>query len=232
MESERKQLPPYLPYKTFLTFLDHLKAIGVPSHIDKSVMASMSGAVQSWLKSALRYMALINAADEPQESLVRLVNSAGEERKALLRTLFKQSYGFLDGKIDLANTTPTKLRAAVVELGASGETVDKIIAFMIAMAKDANVTLSKLLTTRAPAVRKPRKPKPSTPGRPDEDDEDDDDPPAANHAMREVNLPKSGGTLMLSGTINIFQLVGDERKLVFDLIDRMMAFEETQETSE
>src|SRR5688572_30137876 len=122
-ESERKPLPPYLPYRTFCTFLDHLRAIGTPSHIDKSVMPQFSGAMQSWLKSALRYMKLINKDDSPDPMLDRLAKSQGEERKAILAKLFRSSYSFLDGKIDLKNTTPQKLRTAVIDLGATGDTV-------------------------------------------------------------------------------------------------------------
>jgi hypothetical protein len=225
MADERKPLPPYPPYRTFLTFLDHLRAIGVPSHIDKSVMTSLSGGMQSWLKASLRYMKLIDANDVPTPRLVKLVDSEGEERKALLLELFKSSYGFLDGKVDLKNTTPQKLRSAIVDLGAQGETVEKIMAFMIAMAKDANVPLSTLLTQRAPSVRKPRA-KTTPKKEPDYVPEDDEEDIPTTTAMKSITLPKSGGIVTLSGDINLFELVGAERDLVFKLIDTMREFEE------
>jgi hypothetical protein len=232
-EAARPPLPPYMPYKSLGTFFDHLRAIGIPSHIDRSVMASMSGAMQSWLKATLRYLRLIDAEDVPQPRLVKLVQAQGDERKVLLLELFNESYGFLNGKIELKNTTPQKLRAAIVELGAQGETVEKIMAFMIAMAKDAGVPLSKLLTTRAPSVRRPR-PKPTvsrdTHDEPDHDDDgDENDQDAAGAAMKTITLPNSGGTLTLSGNLNLFALVGAERDLVFALIDTMRKFEEAQE---
>jgi hypothetical protein len=229
MTEDRKPLPPYMPYRTFLTFLDHLKAIGIPSHIDKSVMATLSGAMQSWLKSALKFMQLVDAADVPTARLTALVNASGEQRQALLLQLFKTSYSFLDGKIDLKNTTPQKLRTAIVELGAQGETVEKIMAFMIAFAKDAKVPLSVLLTQRAPAVRRPRikttQPKPPIN---DDDDADEDDDDTAVAAMKTIELPNAGGSLTLSGNINLFALTGAERELVFALIDTMSAFEAKQ----
>jgi hypothetical protein len=226
MTDERKPLPPYVPYRTFLTFLDHLRAIGMPSHIDKSVMTSLSGGMQSWLKASLRYMKLIDAEDVPDQRLAKLAKAQGDERKALLLDLFKSSYAFLDGQIDLKNTTPQKLRTAIVDLGAQGETVEKIMAFMIAMAKDASVPLSKLLTTRAPSVRKPRAKQPTrTPAQDDEDNEDEDDGGQPEGAMKTISLPKAGGSLTLSGNINLFALTGDERTLVFTLIDTMNAFE-------
>lgn len=235
-DTPRKPLPPYMPYKTFITFLDHLRAIGIPSHIDKSVMSNLSGGMQSWMKAALKYMDLITTDDTPTKRLEELVAAQGDQRKALLVNVFEETYAFLEGKVDLKNTTPVKLREAVVAAGATGETVEKIIAFMVSMAKDAGIPLSKLLTTRAPSVRRNRqKSAPSRNGQEaqelDDDDDDTVDSPAAN-AMKVVALPKSGGTLTLSGNINLFALVGTERDFVFALIDTMRKFEEAQEGPE
>lgn len=226
-EADRKPLPPYLPYKTFTSFLDQLRNVGMPSHIDKSVMTSMSGAMQSWLKSALRYMRLVDADDAPDPRLVKLVNSKGDDRKAALMTLFKSSYAFLDGKVDLSNTTPQKLRTTVVDLGASGETADKIMAFMIAFGKDAGMTLSPHLLKRAAPQRRPRQKPPTAAGHDHADADASGDEPsvAGSSAMKTLTLPKAGGTLTLSGNINLFSLTGDERALVFALIDLMNEFE-------
>jgi hypothetical protein len=43
-----------------------------------------------------------------------------------------------------------------------------------------------------------------------------------------IKLPKAGGSLTLSGDINLFTLAGAERDLVFALIDKMKEFEEKQ----
>jgi hypothetical protein len=232
-DAERKLLPPYMPYKTFGTFLDHLRAIGMPSHIDKSVMSNLSGGMQSWLRAALRYMDLIDAEGVPTPALEQLAKAQGEARKVLLVDLFRKTYRFLNGKIDLKNTTPVKLRQAVIEEGAQGETVEKIVAFLVAMAKDAGVPMSPLLLKRAAPVRRPR-PKPQAPQRqttPDDDDDDTDGQPDSA-AMKTIALPQSGGTITLMGDINVFELVGAERELVFSLIDTMRKFEAAQEEGE
>lgn len=229
-DTDRKPLPPYLPYKTFGTFLDHLRAIGTPSHIDKSVMSNLSGGMQSWLKSALRYMKLVTADDVPTPALEHLAHAQGDDRKAALLALFKSSYAFLNGKVDLEKTTPTQLRSAIVEFGATGDTVEKIVAFMVAMAKDAGVPMSKLLTQRAASPRRPRRTSTTRPGNgpvPDDDEDDDnDEATTAGAAMKTVALPKAGGSITLSGNINMFELVGKERELVFALIDLMRSFED------
>ena len=128
----------------------------MPSHIDKDVMRSLSNGMQSWLKASLRYMKLINAADEPTEALKHLVRAQGDDRKVLLRQLFDETYSFLKGKVDLQNTTPQKLRAAMVDLGAQGETVEKMISFLIGLGKVAGVPLSPYLTNRTTGPRRPR----------------------------------------------------------------------------
>lgn len=224
-ETERLPLPPYMPYKTFTTFLDHLRSVGLPSHVDKSTMQSMSGAMQSWTKSSLRYMNLIDGNDIPDDRLKKLVKAQGEDRKPLLRDLFKSTYAFLNGKVDLSNTTPPKLKDAITALGAQGETVEKIMTFMIAMAKDAGIPLSPYLTKRAVAQRRP-KPRQARKDEPVID--------AITHMisdpgvqMKTVALPAANGRLTLSGTFNMFDLAGDERELVFAIIDKMKEFETT-----
>jgi uncharacterized protein DUF5343 len=150
----RQQVPPYVPYKTFLNFLDTLKSVGMPSHIDKAAMGSMSGGNQSWLKAAMRYMKLIDADGAPQASLRALVDSEGAARKSFLQDLFKRTYRELLQKVDLQNTTPSKLRQAFIELGGQGETVEKNVAFLVAFAKDADVPLSPYITKRAAPTRR------------------------------------------------------------------------------
>ena len=46
--------------------------------------------------------------------------------------------------------------------------------------------------------------------------------------MKTIALPKAGGSITLSGNINLFALTGEERTLVFALIDTMSAFEAKQ----
>ena len=229
-ETERAQLPPYVPYRTFTTFLDHVRSLGVvPSHIDKSVMASMSGGTQAWLKASLRYMKLMDSDGVPAPQLEKLAFSEGDDRKAQLRNLFRSSFTFLDGNIDLQTTTPQKLRSAISDLGAQGETIEKIVAFMVAMAKDADMHVSTLLTKRT--VRRATRQKPGRKEPPlngsdalSTDDPATDDPPDRYGSMKIIALPKAGGHLTLSGSFNLFDLVGAERELVFAIIDKMNEF--------
>jgi hypothetical protein len=51
-------------------------------------------------------------------------------------------------------------------------------------------------------------------------------------ALKTVSLPDVGGTLTLTGAFNVFELVGEERKLVFDLVDTMTAFEKKKDNDQ
>lgn len=165
MESRQRSLPPYVPYRTFTTFVDSLRA-GMPSHVDKSVLKSMSGGVQAWLRASLRAMELIDAANVPQDALHKLATVEGAARQRLLRSLFVSTYGFVLSVMDLRAATPAKLEAAFTGTGAKGDTVRKSMAFMLAMAKDAGIELSPFLLERgamsrrtSPAgSRRPRRP--------------------------------------------------------------------------
>lgn len=58
-EDKKKKLPPYLPYRTLRSFLDNMK-VALPNRIDRSLMPTMSGAMQSQLIGALEYLRLID----------------------------------------------------------------------------------------------------------------------------------------------------------------------------
>ncbi|CAN5666429.1 hypothetical protein BH24ACI5_BH24ACI5_17140 [soil metagenome] len=224
-------LPPYVPYRTFVNFLDSLHNVVMPSHIDKGVMSSMSGGVQSWLKASLRSMKLIDVNDVPQERLKKLVSVTGEDRKPVLRELFNATYApLLKGKIDLQAATTPKLKAAIGDLGAQGETIDKCAAFLMALAKDSGLTLSPHLKRATPVRRRPRHARPQQVSGTESEDgqnviEVDPESTAKLKAVRTITLRNTGGSLTLSGDFNPFDLVGAERDVVYKLIDVMNDYE-------
>jgi hypothetical protein len=210
-ESQSRQaVPPYVPYKTFIGFLDTLKSVGLPSHIDKDAMRSMSGANQSWLKAAMRYLNLIDSASAPTETLKLIVAADAARRKELLHGLFVVAYADLLSKVDLQNTTPTKLRAALVDMGGQGETVEKNAAFLIAMAKDAGISLSPYLLKRAAPTRrtKPARVKPREDENGRDDDVDDDDGGSTQLTPEQ----------MLIDLLDPSEMDDDEKKAVWTLL--------------
>lgn len=144
---QKPAVPPYLPYRTFRNFIDSLKQ-GMPNRIDRSLMATMSGATQATVLATLRYLDLIQEHGAPTDKLLRLVNSEGVERQRVLRDMLTASYPFLfqDG-FDLGNATAHSFEERFKER-ASGDTLRKCEAFFLAAAKDADLSVSRFITAR------------------------------------------------------------------------------------
>ncbi|MYH27289.1 MAG: hypothetical protein F4137_00175 [Acidobacteria bacterium] len=160
----RKQVPPYLPYKTFSNTLAGW-LVALPGRIDRSVLNSYSGAMQSWVLAALRYFSLIDADGHPTERLQQLVSAEGEARQKLLKVLVDEGYPFLIGPgFDLSKGTAAQLDEKFRGAGANGDTVRRCVAFFMGLAKDAGIPLSpylkptrrKLTNGRKAQSRKPR----------------------------------------------------------------------------
>ena len=74
----RRQLPPYVSYRSFWNFLDRLQE-AIPARIDRSYWGDkFSGSTGAQLMRALRYLGLINDEGIPSpllRSLLKLVIS-------------------------------------------------------------------------------------------------------------------------------------------------------------
>src|SRR5208337_1300571 len=112
-ESTKKGIPPYVPYRTFINFLENLKNIGVPQVIDRSIapFKSMSGALQGQVRLALEYLSLINEDGETAEELKHLVNTEeGTEREQALKDVLIPAYSFIfENGLNLENATHRQL---------------------------------------------------------------------------------------------------------------------------
>ncbi len=110
-EEIKKALPPYLPYKTLRHFIDSMK-VGMPNRIDRSLMRSIGGSLQSLLIAALEYLRLISPKNGiPEEKLNQLVKAEGIDRQKILKEIIVSSYTFLfvDG-FDLQGATLRELQ--------------------------------------------------------------------------------------------------------------------------
>lgn len=138
----QKTLPPYIPFKTFSNFIESLQQ-GIPSRIDRSLMSTMSGSVQIQLITTLKYLGLITKKGLPTETLPRLVNSEGLERKQVIREILKSSYSYLFiAGFQIENITAHQFEDKFKEIGAGGQTLRKCINFFIEAAKVAELTIS------------------------------------------------------------------------------------------
>jgi hypothetical protein len=140
-ERQSQTVPPYVPYRSFRNFIDSLKQ-GIPSRIDRSVMPSMSGALQGQLTAALRYLGLITATGHPTDLLPKLVNSEGPERAKVMREIISRAYPFLCLPFNITTATPRMVEEQFANAGASGGTVDKCVNFFLSAAKEGEMNLS------------------------------------------------------------------------------------------
>jgi hypothetical protein len=151
-----KLVPPYVAWKTFNNFVQYLKTHGVPSVVDRSTMASMSGSSQSQLMAALRFFSLIQATGAPTAALKDLCQADGDAYAKKLQSVVTQAYRETLGDIDLKKTTTGELARCFQAAGISGGTVSTAISFLLAAAKECGIEISGHV--RAPSSSSKKRP--------------------------------------------------------------------------
>ncbi len=143
-ESPKKLLPPYVPYRTLVNFLDSLK-VSLPQRIDRSLppFKSMSGSLQGQLMLALEYLNLITDTGEVTAGLANLVQSEGVQREQALKAILTCAYPFLfEDELELDRATQRQLEERFAQAGATGDTLRKCVAFFLNAAKGAGLKMS------------------------------------------------------------------------------------------
>lgn len=235
-----KNVPVYLSFTTFQSAVATLRTHGLPKKIDRTAWDSRSGADQTQILSAFKFLGLIDENESTQESLHRLIQAPGdsdEERKVLselLRTRYSKVF-----EHDLKTMTPGQLAEAIGTYGATGTTKERAVRFFIKAARYCRIPMSPRFvreaataadvtsssaTPKVPNGHKARRRKKPAVGT----GAMSQLPTAQSEhgtAMRTIALPVAGGTLTISGTFNPFSLVGPERTLVYLIIDKMEEYE-------
>ncbi len=144
MLERQNTVPPYVPYRTFQTFLEFLQD-GIPARIDRSVWGSrFSGSSGTQLMTALKVLQLVDAEGHPQPVLEELVFAEGERRRALLRGLLEDYYEPVF-RLDLARATRNQFHEAFRSFGAREGVLAKCEAFFIQAARSAGIQLSQYI---------------------------------------------------------------------------------------
>ncbi len=240
MESDnqngKKTVPVYLSFKTFQSALQSLRNHGLPNTLDRSAFGSRSGAEQTQILSAFRFLGLSDDKERTQDPLRALVktqeNSSEEKQQiaSLLTTRYANAFA-----LNLEAATPAQLEKAIGDYGATGATKDRAVRFFMKAAEHCGIKLSPRLTARKPRTA-------SSPASNGDDQQAQNPkgkrgkpfvaPPAplatSGSQIKTIALPNVGGTLTISGTFNFFDLDGDERTLVLGVIDQLKTFEKKQ----
>lgn len=173
--------PAYVPFDTFEGFIDTLKQVTVPDHIDKAMMSKMSGALQSHLVSALRFLNLIGPDNRTQEGLHQLVQAyKTEDWKPTLARLIEFSYAPIIGDLNIKSGIAKKLRERFKETSKlDGATLDKAIRFYLKALKAAGVEVSPhFFTRKSPGRRSGANGRARQETQPAQEERTDETPPA------------------------------------------------------
>jgi hypothetical protein len=234
-------IPVYLPFATFRSAIQGLRAHGLPDRIEKTAWNSRSGADQTQILSAFRFLGFIDTLnDSPTESLKRLVDvqeDTDDERK-ILAELLQAKYARVFA-INLKTATPGTLAEAIGSYGTIGATKKRAVRFFIKAATHARIPLSARLTanlrervvaeegrenggeSEQPTPRPRRRRRSST-------------PPtlpvttsrvATEGESKTIQL-KTGGSLTLTLSVRFVEMGTDDRNFVFELLDKMKGYEE------
>ena len=159
-QSGKSNAPPYVSFRTFLSFLDwsNEDGIALPSRLDRSFWGDrLSGSNGPQLMGALRFLGLIDDSNTPQSALERMVEDQTverERRKAILREQLLKCYAEALDNLDLERVSWDQFRERFVRYSIDGETLRKALAFFIHAAEYCGIALSPYLTKKTRTGKK------------------------------------------------------------------------------
>lgn len=227
MAEEQQLTAAYGPWQTMVNAWQQL-SVGVPPRIDRSAFPGLSWNAVTRLLGGMRFLGFIDDEGRPTKTLHDLVLQPDDDsRKALFSAVLRERYAEVF-KLDLKTVTPAHLSETLGDAyNASGDTREKATRFFVAAATYAGFQLSPLFSRdrgRRPGRRQrtsngDRKPKTATATPPPSQSV-----PQSGGSTRTVTL-QSGGTVTLTASVDLMSLTPDDRAFVFELIDRMGAYE-------
>jgi len=198
--AEKKNVPPYVAYATLSNFIDRFKQ-GLPSRIDRGLMGSMSGAAQSQVITAMKYLGMISENGLPTPLLKQYATGEEGERKNALGKMLVAAYPFLfdTDEFDIKTATGQQLRETLeAKTSATGETLDRCMSFVKDAARDAGWTVSPFIMQKKsrPAGGRKKASKPRQEQKPAEKAKH-----SSSNSTSQADPPSSPahGSLLLSG---------------------------------
>lgn len=224
-------IPPYIAFKTLNGLVERMEREEPPSRIDKSYLDNLSGGYRTQVLAALHSLDLVEQDGALSENLKGLVAAAEPARKKIMGEIIRDHYAPV---LELsANATQQQMLDAFGEMSPSltGDTRRKAIAFFLNACQYADIPVSRhWKTPRVPPSGRKGPGKTGQAGRgvgtETHAQGDDTETVAARPRpnTRDLTL-RSGGTVTLSVSVDLFSLTGTDREFVFGLIDKMSAYE-------
>ena len=160
MSDEKQITPPYVSYRTLTTFFNQAReAQVVPSNIDRSFLQKFSGAAQSEIQQALKFLAFTDDKNNVLATLEPYVMSSDEQRKALLSQIIKDRYSFvLDApNLVIEKATTTQVADLFRAKKLTGSTLSRSVSFFLAALKEVDIKTASYLA--APPISRDGEPK-------------------------------------------------------------------------
>jgi hypothetical protein len=219
----------YVSWATFKNSLEEL-AQGVPNQIDRTAFPGMAWGVQSQLLAGLKFLGLIDEKLKPLPLLHDLAVPDEAVRKAKLGAILHERYAALFA-LDLTKTTPAQLDDQMtVSYNVKGATREKAVRFFLSAADYVDTPMSSLLKPSRPAgngtpVRRRRSQPVVRRAIPPAAASTSGEPVGPTHGTKRTVKLKSGGTLTLAVSVDLFTLTADDRGFVFEFIDKLSKYE-------
>lgn len=226
-------------YVSWITFKNSIESLsqGIPNQIDRSTFPSLSGGVQSQLFAALKFLGLMTNDDKPTPELHALAVTDEEKRKEKLKEILQSRYGSIIA-LDLMKATPQQVANKLgEEYGVSGDTKDKALRFFLSAVQYVGIPVSRFfkISGATPGgssngTRTKRRTTSRLKSAEPEAGELEEREERPSGTSRVVKL-KSGGTLTLAASLDLFQLSPTDRTFVFGLIDELDKYEKEAATT-
>jgi hypothetical protein len=213
--------------------MQSLRVHGVPDKLERTAWDSRSGGDRVLISAAFKFFGLTDDLGNPQPILKKLADAGDntEQEKTILKALIEYAYHEVF-KLNLKTATMGLITEAIGKMGVTGATRLRSVRFFIKAAHYSGIELSSRLTSKLRARAE------GDSGRSDAGDESSSDNTrsrrpkkrpadlsATGVAVKTITLRNMSGDLTLSGTFNPFDLSGDERKLIYGMIDLMKNYE-------
>jgi len=222
----------YVSSATFKNAIENLSH-GIPNVIDRSAFPGQSWGVQAQLLAGLKFLGLTTDDGKPTPSLHELAVPDEAIRKKKLETIIRERYARLFA-LDLMKTTPVELERQMAEsYNVTGDTREKAIRFFLSMVDYLEIPVSRFLKPKSigNGTPTPRRRRASTPRQRATEEPGEEEPStvAPGGTSKTVKL-KSGGTLTVAASLDLFSLSDEDRTFVFELIDKLKKYQpESQE---
>lgn len=144
-----ERLPAYITYSAWLRLLQGLESY-LPPRLDKSYFDSLkfSDSLRLTARGTLLFLGLLSSKEEPTDRLKQMVESRGEQRKRILKTVIEEAYRPVLRDLDLERATLGQLADRFKEAGAKGDIGRKCLSIFLMLASDAGISLSPSLSAK------------------------------------------------------------------------------------